>query len=488
MSNLLTIESFLEALRHPEQCDVRLRNMRLDTQSNSSRGFRLDKKHIVFFLSDGTHGWTLTVPLRGRFEMPQRTIEARISEGAHLPFLTEAYYLPRALVICDRNGDAHPREGLLQRSHTPLTEFLRLNCSNSSRPLLRSALQNISWTMLEMLSHNLLHGALNRERITFDKRGALLLTDHPIVTPKGDDTEVLGECAVLLYIIGCQGDICRKLTTPITLKEHDKTLRHILASAEHHSIEPLVRLLYLLHSRASKESICKAVESLAEEPFRPMPLLKQLLATSQNEGLVEVVTEPPLNEDMCEKVDFDTCDELFQSDLMVRYRKGDIWGYAHYNGERIPTQRVLLAAYDFVEGRAVVRTRRGYGLIDSSGRMVMNDVWEDVVWHGEENIATACDDSGRWHIFDRMGRRLSAHSADWMGEASEGFIVARRGDKFGYFATDGQKRTDFIYDEAFSFFKGVALVCHKGVRYHINTSFHRLTAKEELKIENCGVP
>jgi hypothetical protein len=98
-----------------------------------------------------------------------------------------------------------------------------------------------------------------------------------------------------------------------------------------------------------------------------------------------------------------------------------------------------------------------------------------MAWYGDENVVVAADQRGRWHIYDRMGRQLSTVACDWMGDASEGFVVARKGNFFAYFDTAGKRHTDFIYDEAFSFSGGRALVRRKGGPYfHIDTSFHRI--------------
>ena len=62
-------------------------------------------------------------------------------------------------------------------------------------------------------------------------------------------------------------------------------------------------------------------------------------------------------------------------------------------------------------------------------------------------------------------------------------MVARKGNKFGYYSTSGQKMTDFIYDEAYGFINGLALVAHNGNHYHIDDLFHRLASPEEKFIQ-----
>lgn len=487
MSRLLPIEAYLEALNNIHQRAPQLASLH-PILEHSTRCFHLTHDHIIFTLSDGSNLWSLTLPLGEKFAIPQAEIKARITLCAHTSFICEAHYLPVALTLFDSCGNTHPREGILQRAYTPIAEFLRLNCAPSRHHILRTALQNLALSTSRIISEGMTNLPLTREAIQFDKQGVLRLANHPITSTCKAPVELLCEVAIAIYIAGSQPDIIRTFLTPSTSpEEYSKRLRHTLASAEHYGIEALSTLIKQLTSKASNESLCKAMEALSGEPFRPMPLLASLTANTCKDGIVEVVTEGNICDEPHEKIDFGACDELFQSDQIIRYRKGNIWGYAHYDGERIATRSLLIAAYDFVEGRAVVRTQRGYGMIDTSGRMVLNDVWEDVAWYGDENIATACDTQGRWHIFDRLGRQLSTHPADWMGDACEGYIVARKGAKFGYYSTDGQKRTDFIYDEAFSFSEGVALVAHNGTRYHIDTSFHRISSKEEERVRGIEI-
>ncbi|MBR4851320.1 MAG: WG repeat-containing protein, partial [Tidjanibacter sp.] len=128
---------------------------------------------------------------------------------------------------------------------------------------------------------------------------------------------------------------------------------------------------------------------------------------------------------------------------------------------------------------AVVRTERGYGIINTAGEWVMEDRWADIVWHGEENIITATEDGTTWHIYNRRGHQISYYGCHGFGTPSDGYIVARWKEKFGYYTTEGEKVVDFIYEQAGSFHKGFALVRYNGRTYHIDTTFHRIGSVQE---------
>lgn len=486
-----TIDAYFEALQSHPQRHAKLANMH-PLPDHFRKGYRLTHKTITFTLSDGSKQWDLTLPTSDSFELTRREIEARIAQITRQPLFAEAHFLSSALTLFGDSGEPCECHGILQEAHTPFAEFVRHNCSSKRRTNLRTALQNVALACRTMLQEGLNHGSLTYNSFSFDESGRLYIADYPLVTQRGSDYLRFAEVALLLFVAGCDIEaykilICRSQSP----EEYHQRLRHILSAAEHYDIAPLIKIAKLLATPSNGGSFAEAIEALACEGFRSMPLLHNLLATRHESGSVAVSHYEGEECAEGETVDFTKCDEVHQSDQIVRYRKGDIWGYAHWNGERIVVERIVLYANDFIEGRAVIRTTRGYGMIDTLGHVVMNDVWSDLCWYGDENIATAADEDGKWYIFDRMGRRLSTIPADWLGDPAEGFVVGRKGRLFGYYATNGDRLTDFIYDEAFSFSEGTALVTKGKARYHIDTTLHRISSskeeivrKRELRIEN----
>lgn len=475
---ILPIGSFIEAIENEQQHSPQLSGLHLKEPHNR-RSYRLSDKEITFFLCN-TQGeeWQLTLPLAGHFELPPREIGRRELLVNHSELFASAHYIPQALTLFDSRSEAHPCDGLLQRRHTPLPEFVRHNCSTARRGILRNALEFLATATENIPLSGLRHGELTPNRICFDTKGAPKLTDFPIVLSKGNDFERLAEAAVLIYIGASEPSAHRLLSQlPHSEERYERCLRAILSAAEYHGVDALGGLVRALLTRASATALNTQIAALSRTPFAPLPLLTSMLECRTENRTISTLPpqhSDPLPIEETPMVDFKLCDELLPaSDQIVRFRKGDTWGYAHLDGRRIVVERTLLSARDFAECRAVIGTRRGYGLIDTSGRLIMNDVWEQLEWYGDENIVTAANQRGIWHIFDRMGRQLSAIGADWMGDAAEGFVVARKGDKYGYYSTDGAKRCDCIYDEAFSFHSGRALVCFKGSYYHIDTSLHR---------------
>ena len=284
----------------------------------------------------------------------------------------------------------------------------------------------------------------------------------------------------MLFIAACSRESHALLTSKYL--QHipsDKLTEYITAAAQYHGADGLAEAASLYVETRDVDSYRRAIQRLASEPFRPLPFLYNALTQYAKLPSMQYHT-PDDQEIIPDCIDLATCDFVAPpSDLYIRFHKGSSWGYAHHRGEIIHTGKRLLYATDFYEGLAVVRTESGYGVINTAGEWVMEDRWADIVWHGEENIITASEDGKWWHIYNRRGHQISYYPCHGFGTPSEGYIVARFGNKFGYYATNGEKCVDFIYERAGSFNRGFALVCYNGNSYHIDTTFHRIGSVQE---------
>ncbi|MBO5806175.1 MAG: WG repeat-containing protein [Tidjanibacter sp.] len=486
MTPLLPIGAYIECLQNSELLAPELRHL-LPADNFEREGFFATSKWLNFLLHDNEREYILTTPQAGQFARSERAIQMRVVHTRKCDYLADCQYIPNALTLFNSQAKSHLQAAILQPHHTPLYDFVRRHCSPTHRAHLHSALESIWHCAHTLTQTGLRHGSLTSTNIAFTPEGSVRILNYPIVGPaKCDDMEALAKAAIAIYIGGSELSAFKLLAELSNTPQHNhnKTLRTIASAAEHHGIGPLAELSKAILQKANHSTLLMLLQKLAREPFHPLTLLTQMLKTRTHNPLRIIPTEHPKQTEPHIKIDFSLCDQVMPaSDLIVRYRRGNYWGYAHYNGEQIGVEKPLLGATDFEEGRAVVLTERGYGMIDSKGRFVLGDHWSEICWYCNENIATAADNDGRWHIYDRMGHQLSAVACDWMGDASEGFVVARRGNKYGYFSTSGHKRTDFIYDEAYGFSNGVARVCHNGHYYHIDTSLHHLSARLEHALE-----
>lgn len=147
-------------------------------------------------------------------------------------------------------------------------------------------------------------------------------------------------------------------------------------------------------------------------------------------------------------------------------RDGAGWRYVDRLNRPV-IETVWLSASPFREGRAEVEAVSGKGLIDRDGRAVLEPVYEELSWDDYWGVATAMAE-GCWSLTDRDGALLTREGYDWLGECSEGLILAQKGGKCGYIDTEGREIIPFVYDDATSFSEGCAFVTSASESFFID--------------------
>lgn len=151
----------------------------------------------------------------------------------------------------------------------------------------------------------------------------------------------------------------------------------------------------------------------------------------------------------------------------------DVDGWRYVGSDDSPViDRVWLFAAPFREGRAEVETVEGKGLIDKDGHYVLEPVYEEVAWDEYWGLAAVMLE-GRWSLLDREGTLLTETHYDWLGECSEGLILAQKEGRCGFLDTEGREVIPFGYDDAASFSEGCAFVTAGGESFFIDSSGQR---------------
>lgn len=88
------------------------------------------------------------------------------------------------------------------------------------------------------------------------------------------------------------------------------------------------------------------------------------------------------------------------------------------------------------EGRAMVQTSEGWGLMQSNGEWCLPPIYEEVEWDEEINLCVAMHE-GLWNLFDREGNALTATPYDWIGSPTNGLFPARRDGRLTFINTAG---------------------------------------------------
>lgn len=169
---------------------------------------------------------------------------------------------------------------------------------------------------------------------------------------------------------------------------------------------------------------------------------------------------------LLDKVDFSQREWIgIPSEDRIAFRSGDRYGYLDMlNNVIIEPQ--FLNAEPFTEGRAVVETKDGFGLINKLGEWIIAPEHEDICWSADYNIATVGGEHG-WALYDSLGHRISPYY-DYLGDCQEYRLTACRDDRWGFIDTRGFEVVTLRYDDAFGYENGRARVILNGRPLDIN--------------------
>lgn len=122
----------------------------------------------------------------------------------------------------------------------------------------------------------------------------------------------------------------------------------------------------------------------------------------------------------------------------------------------------------FRNGYATVtlKSNSNKGVIDKNGKLIFEDKerrYQGFEFLGSGVFAAKINDSS-YQFLDYTGIPLteSTYTTDWSFQISEERILAMKDRKYGYLDLSGSEIIPFIYDEARSFYEGLAAVCKDG--------------------------
>ncbi|MBQ5678792.1 MAG: WG repeat-containing protein [Rikenellaceae bacterium] len=153
------------------------------------------------------------------------------------------------------------------------------------------------------------------------------------------------------------------------------------------------------------------------------------------------------------------------SEDRIAFREGDRYGYLDmFNKVVIKPQ--FISVEPFHEGRAVVTTDSGAGLINKQGEWVIAPEHDEINWSADYTIATVRNKNG-WALYDLLGNRRSRYF-DYLGDCSDRRIAASLDGRWGYIDTHGCEVIALRYDDAFEYKNGRARVVLNGRPFDIN--------------------
>ena len=412
--------------------------------------------------------------------------------------MAECLFLPDEMAVYGLNrGYGNDSMCSYNPVSTILSIFVRKNSARSKLKSVRLLIESVAAAASQFAAVDLVHGSMSCRNLCVDSSCNLLVTDYPLSSSgcRRDDNYALLTVGIMLFLAGCQPQLFRRMAAShhdFSRSMGDTNRRNLISVAEFYGMDTLVRAIKQPDNDLSCDAVIHRLsETCCVRHFDRLPLLAEYVRFVFERigrlycrcGRVDLRRLPTIQQPTSI---FKTCRFVGTvEDTLVRFNSEDFWGYADRKGRRLPIDRLLIWAGDFYEGRAVVRTSEGYGLIDREGRWVMPDTFNDMIWFGEANVVAALDDNCKWRLFNRQGRQVSELSCDSLSDCSEGIIVARQGNKYGYIAADGHRLTEFLYDEAYSFAEGKALVAIGRRRYYIDHTGHGLSQRQADNIVGC---
>ncbi len=135
---------------------------------------------------------------------------------------------------------------------------------------------------------------------------------------------------------------------------------------------------------------------------------------------------------------------------------GDEWIYIDKTGAQAIEGR-FVSVKDFDEGRAVVETETGFGLIDLDGRWIIEPQYEDLDWDSVHNVSIVTRD-GLSGMMNRAGEPVTELAYDQILGGKEGLFAVRQGKRYGFLNKEGSMVIAPQFDDALGFRDGQARV------------------------------
>lgn len=401
------------------------------------------------------------------------------------PFIAVCDYRQGELLVHDTVGGLQWADVIVEDmpQGEPLLQFTRSRLFSSDRKPFRELLRGIAAMSESLHADGIVHGNLRPENIIAAPGGTLIAINYALSAEDNPEADILAlaSAAMTIFVAACEpGLYSFSDGTGIFSENRLKNMAAAVRThAEFHKIIPLAELSAAVAApeKYTPPKLNAVLDDIAGIPFAPMPLLAGLLSE-------ETIAEFPAGRataafaiqqagDPTLLVNFRECEYAGElSDTLIRFKDRYGWDYADRYGKRFTTAH-FLDACDFYEGRAAVETTAGWGLIDRQGEYVMPLGFELLEWYGPANVAAASHE-GKWELYDRTGRQLTSGGYDWIGDCSEGILLVRRGNKFGYLLPDGTQLTGMSFDDAYSFRDGRALVSSGRSTFYIDRQGNKI--------------
>lgn len=379
------------------------------------------------------------------------------------PHITRYDYKESEMLVYNEVGKPIYLDVIMQKipDGTPLIKLLELYVKSGDAIKVSRFIEGFAPLALWMLDNNFSHGRISVKNMYLGDDGSVTLINYERSYRERpyDDIRCLGVLCSAIYLTACDERFFQHW-------EHEtgsytSTLQAMKDIAAEGCPDELRELLEAIDSHFDSDEkaneICKLMKDLSScKPARINSLTKMLdsLAVSDINGTPALhagnkyayVGEP--------------------NDNLIRVFNGKKWSYLDKAGN-IAIDGEFTDAEDFQEGRAIVETLTGFGVIDKEGKFLVKPIFDDMDIDSSASFIIATKD-GYSGIFDRDGNTVTGLVYEQILSSSDGMIPVKKDKKFGFLNKNGVVAIPIIYDDVHQFKNGVANVKLKGRKYVID--------------------
>lgn len=386
------------------------------------------------------------------------------------PYLAQCTFLSNEIAIFDQLGTIHYQDVMLQQRSEgeKLNDFISGCCERGDTESLIKSLHAISRMSQWLYTNSFTHHNIKPSNIIITPNCEPILINYESTQTEHtqDDNGALCIIATAIYTsIYAPHTYNNTFFEPTNI---NKLATQIVATVNNE--HPLLSAAYkiLKNDYGDRETLNALLELMAETSTM------YLTDTTMPQRIKSRIAVEP--------VDFSQYDFVGKlSDNMIVVNNNGEWKFIDKHGNRV-INATFKNAYDFEEGRAVVDTGDGFGLIDHDGNFVIAPTFDDLTWDCDSGIAIVMR-SGYYGLYDRCGVQITDIKYNRIDECCSSLIGATdEHGNCGYLYKDGSVAIKFIYDEVSCFCNGTAVVDYHGEQLRINTMGEQISySKHEIE-------
>jgi hypothetical protein len=408
--------------------------------------------------------YTLRCLLGANAKVGERLKDAALfTQLIETPYLLSLKYLEDEITVFDTSGTAQVRDVLLlpKPEGVRLSELMDEAAANNSGTAIQALGTGLAAMAKWLWNKDFSSGGVSSRTIFVYRGGTPVISDYTHAQRRRSllDIRALAALEAAIYCAACEPRLISPmlaggLTGRSKLIDLAAELCERLCDEETGTLTALLSLIGSEQSNYDEYAVYLlelATALAAEKPARIASLIDLADALCGESGFATIEPENPLGKYLC-------LGEM--SCNLMRAFDGKRWCYVDKTGRAVIAGDFIDAA-DFEEGRAVVETPAGFGMIDTEGRFVIAPEYDDLDWDSYNNLVIATQ-AGLSGLFSRMGEQLTGLIYEQIMNCSEGLIPARRDGLYGYLAKDGSVAIDFVFGDAFGFTDGTARVRRSG--------------------------